>query len=199
MHLLIAICNLKTNCCSRPTAFRVLFSILMRIIPFQILEQTSSVQVHLILHNSLSSITRQNDRVTRSFYLGKYIMLSQQKSQNSRCNQNISFLDTLKIFLIEISSLFVCLLDFTIILYILMNVCSTVCSHSKQSSFQLLFNSEQYKFCKDTFQQMSFNSCSSQLTTTATPSCTIDGDAYKLVEYFPTYRVGLEKNKNNTC
>lgn len=76
-----------------------------------------------------------------------------------------------------------------------MNICSTVCSHSKQSSFQLLCNSKQYKFCKDTFQQMSFNSCSSQLTMTATPSCTIDGDAYKLVEYFPTYRVGLEKKQ----
>lgn len=144
----------------------------------------------------MSSITRQNDRVIKSFYLGKHIMLSQQKSQNSRCNQNIPFLDTLKILLTEISSLFVCLLDFTIILYILNKVCSSVCSHSKQSSFQLLFNSEQHKFCKYTFQQMSFNPCSSQLTMTVTPSCTIDGDAYKLVEYFPTYRVGLEKKEN---
>lgn len=38
------------------------------------------------------------------------------------------------------------------------------------------------------------------LTTTVTPSCTREGEAYRLVEYLPTYKVALEirgKNKSS--
>lgn len=34
------------------------------------------------------------------------------------------------------------------------------------------------------------------LTTTVTPSCTKEGEAYRLVEYLPTYKVALEKEKS---
>lgn len=39
------------------------------------------------------------------------------------------------------------------------------------------------------------------LTTTVTPSCTREGEAYRLVEYLPTYNVALKKEKkqSNKC
>lgn len=39
------------------------------------------------------------------------------------------------------------------------------------------------------------------LTTTVTPSCTREGEAYRLVEYLPTYKVALKKDKkqSNNC
>ncbi len=33
------------------------------------------------------------------------------------------------------------------------------------------------------------------LTTTVTPSCTREGEAYRLVEYLPTYKVALKKER----